>query len=109
MRHPAGPFTIFFWAPTFKWSITFANIGDMKKPAEKISPHQQIAVMMTGLIFTRWGLVINPINYNVSVCNFFMSVSAMYQIYRKMQVPEEKGGFWGHPKPKKVEEKSSIN
>ena len=29
MRHPAGPFTIFFWAPTFKWSITFANIGDM--------------------------------------------------------------------------------
>ena len=29
LAHPAGPFTIFFWAPTFKWMITFANIGDM--------------------------------------------------------------------------------
>jgi hypothetical protein len=37
LAHPAGPFTIFFWAPTFKWFITFANIGDMKRPAELIS------------------------------------------------------------------------
>ena len=40
MRHPAGPFTIFFWAPTFKWAITAANIGDMKKPAQNISANQ---------------------------------------------------------------------
>ena len=49
MAHPAGLFTskwillifrflihffiVFFWAPTFKWAITFSNIGDMKKPA----------------------------------------------------------------------------
>ena len=84
IRHPAGPMTIFFWAPTFKWTITFVNIGDMKKPAEKISAHQQIAIMFTGALFTRWGLVINPVNYNVALCNFFMSVSAMGQIYRKM-------------------------
>ena len=84
MTHPAGPFTIFFWAPTFKWSITFANIGDMKKPAELISPNQQIAVMATGLIWTRWGFVITPINYNLSICNFFMSMTGVYQIYRKM-------------------------
>lgn len=35
--HPAGPFTIFFWAPTFKWMITISNIGDMKRPAELVS------------------------------------------------------------------------
>jgi hypothetical protein len=48
LAHPAGPFTsniillcfillVFFWAPAFKWMITFANIGDFKKPAENIS------------------------------------------------------------------------
>jgi len=31
---------VFFWAPTFKWAITFANIGDLDKPAHLISPHQ---------------------------------------------------------------------
>ena len=35
--HPAGPFTIFFWAPVFKWMITISNIGDMKRPAELVS------------------------------------------------------------------------
>ena len=40
LLHPAGPFTIFFWAPTCKWLITFANIGDCSKPAEQISANQ---------------------------------------------------------------------
>ena len=83
MRHPAGFFSIFFWAPTFKWTITLVNIGEMSKPAEKISAHQQIALAFTGALFTRWGLVITPINYNVSLCNFFMSAAAMIQLYRK--------------------------
>lgn len=26
-NHPAGPKTIHFWAPTFKWGISFANIA----------------------------------------------------------------------------------
>ena len=47
LLHPAGPFTsipypinpilVFFWAPTFKWMITIANIGDIKRPAENVS------------------------------------------------------------------------
>jgi len=37
LGHPAGPFTIFFWAPTFKWMITISNIGDLDKPAHLIS------------------------------------------------------------------------
>ena len=39
LEHPAGPFTIFFWAPTFKWMITISNIGDMSRPAELVSPY----------------------------------------------------------------------
>jgi hypothetical protein len=37
LAHPAGPFTIFFWAPTFKWMITFSNIKDLERPAHLIS------------------------------------------------------------------------
>ena len=93
--HPAGPFTIFFWAPTFKWAITAANISDMKKPAENISVNQQMAIAATGTIWSRYSFVITPVNYNLFIVNVFMGASAFYQLYRKSQVPAEKGGFWG--------------
>ena len=35
-------FLVHFWAPTFKWGISIANIADMSRPAEKISLPQQI-------------------------------------------------------------------
>ncbi|BAT87523.1 hypothetical protein VIGAN_05090500 [Vigna angularis var. angularis] len=41
-NHPAGPKTIHFWAPTFKWGISIANIADFSKPPEKLSYPQQI-------------------------------------------------------------------
>ncbi|KAK6154611.1 hypothetical protein DH2020_008859 [Rehmannia glutinosa] len=42
-NHPAGPKTIHFWAPTFKWGISIANLADSTKPPEKVSYPQQIA------------------------------------------------------------------
>lgn len=39
--HPAGPLTIHFWAPTFKWGISIANLADLNRPAEKVSVEQQ--------------------------------------------------------------------
>ncbi|KAI8552911.1 hypothetical protein RHMOL_Rhmol06G0305200 [Rhododendron molle] len=40
-NHPAGPKTIHFWAPTFKWVISIANVADFSKPPEQLSyPHQ---------------------------------------------------------------------
>ncbi|KAK3427229.1 hypothetical protein EUGRSUZ_F03502 [Eucalyptus grandis] len=40
-NHPAGPKTIHFWGPTFKWVISIANVADFSKPPENISyPHQ---------------------------------------------------------------------
>lgn len=84
LAHAAGPFTIFFWAPTFKWMITFANIGDMQKPAELLSANQQIAIFLTGVLWCRYSTQITPVNYNLFVVNFFMGGSAAYQLYRKM-------------------------
>ncbi|ONI18282.1 hypothetical protein PRUPE_3G207000 [Prunus persica] len=40
-NHPAGPKTIHFWAPTFKWGVSIANIIDSSKPPEQLSYVQQ--------------------------------------------------------------------
>lgn len=37
-NHPAGPRTVFFWAPMMKWSLTCAGLADIARPAEKLSP-----------------------------------------------------------------------
>merc|ERR1712060_799799 len=40
-HHPAGPKTIHFWAPTFKWGISLANVADFSSPVENVSVPQQ--------------------------------------------------------------------
>ncbi|KAH9801695.1 mitochondrial pyruvate carrier [Citrus sinensis] len=35
-NHPGGPKTIHFWAPTFKWGISIANIADFSNYNMKI-------------------------------------------------------------------------
>mmetsp|Transcript_21002 Transcript_21002/g.29039 ORF Transcript_21002/g.29039 Transcript_21002/m.29039 type:complete len:100 (+) Transcript_21002:100-399(+) len=78
LLHPAGPLTIFFWAPSFKWAITFSNIKDLEKPAENISTNMQIAVFLTGVLWSRYAMMVNPINYNLMLSNVFMAGSASY-------------------------------
>ncbi|KAJ9520105.1 hypothetical protein QJQ45_030028 [Haematococcus lacustris] len=82
-NHPAGPKTIFFWAPTMKWGISIANIADMQRPAELISYPQQTAITATGIIWSRYATVITPINYNLMAVNVFMAITGSYQLYRK--------------------------
>nr|VDC60625.1 unnamed protein product [Brassica rapa] len=45
-NHPAGPKTIHFWAPTFKWGISIANIADFQKPPETLSYPQQMGITL---------------------------------------------------------------
>lgn len=92
-NHPAGPKTIHFWAPTFKWGISIANIADFEKPAENISYPQQLAVTATGLIWSRYSMVIKPKNWNLFSVNVAMATTGIYQLSRKirqdyMAVPE---------------------
>ncbi|KAL9660475.1 hypothetical protein QQ045_025290 [Rhodiola kirilowii] len=84
-NHPAGPKTIHFWAPTFKWGISIANIADFAKPPEKISLPQQIAVTATGLIWSRYSLVITPKNFNLFSVNVAMAGTGIYQLTRKIR------------------------
>lgn len=48
--HPAGPFTIFFWAPTSKWFLSGANLLNVNKPTDTISLAQTTALTMTGAL-----------------------------------------------------------
>lgn len=38
---------VHFWAPTFKWGISIANIADLQRPPEKISTPQQLGASLS--------------------------------------------------------------
>ncbi|CAB0009614.1 unnamed protein product [Nesidiocoris tenuis] len=59
-NHEAGPKTVFFWAPAVKWGLVIAGIGDLARPAEKLSMAQSGALSATGVIWSRYSLVIIP-------------------------------------------------
>ena len=59
-NHPAGPKTVFFWAPTFKWGLVIAGISDLTRPADKLSLPQTVALASSGFIWSRYSLVIIP-------------------------------------------------
>ncbi|KAI8921522.1 hypothetical protein BC831DRAFT_458489 [Entophlyctis helioformis] len=82
LNHPAGPKTIHFWAPTMKWGLVIAGLGDLQRPAEKLSLMQTSALAATGLIWSRYSLVITPKNYNLFSVNIFVGAIGMYQLFR---------------------------
>ena len=81
-NHPAGPKTIFFWAPTFKWGITIANISDLSRDPSTISIPMQAALTVTGVIWSKYSLDIRPKNYNLLAVNMTMAATGIYQLYR---------------------------
>ncbi|KAI4340034.1 hypothetical protein MLD38_024910 [Melastoma candidum] len=83
-NHPAGPKTIHFWAPTFKWGISLANVADFQKPPETISLPHQAVVACSGLIWSRYSLQIIPRNANLFCVNFGMAMTGIYQLSRKL-------------------------
>jgi hypothetical protein len=46
-----------------KWALVLAGVSDFARPAEKLSLTQNAALTTTGLIWTRWCLIIKPKNY----------------------------------------------
>ncbi|XP_054714884.1 mitochondrial pyruvate carrier 2-like [Uloborus diversus] len=81
-NHAAGPKTVFFWAPGFKWALVIAGIGDMARPAEKLSPSQSTALAATGIIWSRYSMVIIPKNWSLFSVNIFVALTGLYQLSR---------------------------
>ncbi|KAL7411840.1 putative FMP43-protein found in mitochondrial proteome [Mrakia frigida] len=82
LNHPAGPKTIFFWAPMAKWALVIAGVKDMSRPAEKVSVPANLALMATGFIWVRYSMVITPVNYSLAAVNFFVGSTGLAQLYR---------------------------
>ncbi|CAN6859859.1 hypothetical protein F2Q70_00002617 [Brassica cretica] len=84
-NHPAGPKTIHFWAPTFKWGISIANIVDFQKPPETLSYPQQMVITTTGLIWSRYSTVVTPKNWNLFSVSLATAATGVYQLTRKIK------------------------
>lgn len=77
--------SVHFWAPTFKWGISIANIADFQKPPETLSYPQQIVITGTGLVWSRYSTVITPKNWNLFSVSLGMAVTGIYQLTRKIK------------------------
>uniref|UniRef100_A0A3B4A949 Mitochondrial pyruvate carrier n=1 Tax=Periophthalmus magnuspinnatus TaxID=409849 RepID=A0A3B4A949_9GOBI len=97
-NHPAGPKTVFFWAPMFKWGLVLAGLADMTRPADKLSTSQSAVLTATGLIWSRYSLVIIPKNWNLFAVNFFVGSAGASQLYR----------IWRYEQDKKAEAKQEA-
>lgn len=82
---PAGPFYIHFWAPSSKWMLSLSNIMDMERPVENISLAQTLSLTATGVVWSRWSMVIKPINYNLMTVNVVLAATSGYHLYRKVK------------------------
>jgi len=89
-NHPAGPKTVFFWAPMFKWGLVGAGLADMTRPADKLSLSQSAVLTATGLIWSRYSLVIIPKNWNLFAVNFFLGCAGSNQLYRIWRYEQDK-------------------
>ncbi|KAI2012617.1 hypothetical protein LOZ39_000553 [Ophidiomyces ophidiicola] len=79
---PVGMKTVHFWAPVMKWVLVIAGLGDMARPADKLSLTQNLALMCTGAIWTRWCLIIKPKNVLLATVNFFVGCLGLTQVTR---------------------------
>ena len=81
----AGPFTIHFWAPMSKWLISGASFLDLHRPTDKISLAQYSALTATGFFFTRYSLLVIPINYTLCSVNVALFLSSGWHLGRKIK------------------------
>lgn len=79
---PIGLKTVHFWAPVMKWALVLAGISDLARPAEKLSLTQNAALTATGIIWTRWCLIIKPRNILLATVNFFLGMVGVVQVTR---------------------------
>lgn len=69
----------------------FAGINDTFRPVETVSGTQNLSLLATGVIWTRWSFVIKPKNYLLASVNFFLALTAGMQLTRITQYRLKEG------------------
>merc|ERR1712130_304412 len=82
INSPAGPKTVFFWAPAWKWCLVFATLSDYFRPADKLSLNLSMALTATGFIWSRYSMVIIPKNYVLFSVNICLGLTGLLQCAR---------------------------
>ena len=80
----AGPFTIHPWPAVSKLFISGASLLEFDRPTDKISLPQYSALTLTGAIFSRYGLLVSPINYPISAVNVLLFLTSAWHLSRKV-------------------------
>lgn len=84
-KHPIPPWPSADSSPQpSQWALVLAGVADFGRPAEKLSLQQNGALTATGLIWTRWCLIIKPKNYLLAAVNFFLGIVGVVQVTRIM-------------------------
>ncbi|XP_058121460.1 mitochondrial pyruvate carrier 2-like [Anopheles ziemanni] len=81
-NHAAGPKTVFFWAPVFKWGLVVAGLSDLRRSPDQLSISQSASLAATGIIWSRYSLVIIPKNWGLFSVNLFVAGTQVLQLYR---------------------------
>ncbi|QPC69813.1 hypothetical protein HYE68_000565 [Fusarium pseudograminearum] len=91
------------------WALVLAGISDFARPAEKLSFTQNLALTCTGIIWTRWCLIIKPKNYLLAAVNFFLGLVGVVQVSRILSYEsEKKKGLHGVVEDIKADAKEAI-
>ena len=80
----AGPFTVHFWAPMSKWLISGASFLDLNRPTDNVSITQYTALTMTGFFFSRYAMLVAPVNYMLCSVNIALFSSSAWHLGRKI-------------------------
>lgn len=59
-----------------------AGLGDLSRPANQLSIGQSSSLLATGLIWSRYSLVIIPKNYSLFSVNVFVAMVQLIQLGR---------------------------
>lgn len=93
----------------------FAGISDINRPIDKVSGTQNLSLLATGVLWTRWSFVIKPKNYLLASVNFFLALTSGYQIARLANGRYKEGDSAGEiisyifNGPKKLDEVAASN
>ena len=68
--------------PGKQWAIVLAGVSDFFRPVEVLSLQQNLALMATGAIWTRWCMIIKPRNVFLATVNFFLFCVGATQVSR---------------------------
>lgn len=69
--------------------LVIAGLGDLSRPANQLSVGQSASLLATGMIWSRYSLVIIPKNYSLFTVNVFVALTQLFQMYRVLNYARE--------------------